>query len=77
MILQENSRFSLYALHKEIKLATLAKKKEKRRKKNGGRGTRTRSAGALLVIDESKLDVQFDLFLSPLDEGRCHEVTEG
>ena len=42
---------------------------------NCGRHIRTRSAGALL--DECKYDVQFNLFSAPLDEGSCHEVTEG
>ena len=59
-------------------MARFARKEERKKKKEEWwAGHPHPFRYALLVIDVSKLDVQFDLFLSPLDEGRCHEVTEG
>ena len=59
-------------------VARFARKEERKKKKEEWwAGHPHPFRYALLVIDECILDVQFDLFLAPLDEGSCHEVTEG
>ena len=58
-------------------MARFARKEERRKKKEEWWAGHPHPFRWRSIYDGCKYDVQFDLFSAPLDEGSCHEVTEG